>query len=169
VEKRECRLIFLLKRVGKPKARILREKAGTIPKMGNGNMSVARAPSPVKSRKHDQLVFPALQNIVTVDSFVIQSGVEEPCVFAHAKDWAAGWGFIAICGKHRSAVFSGTGRKLTRSVTATNVSSFTGLNGKDCAEAIPIQRVIEHIQALKESPGATKRSKTLPAPVHTYH
>jgi hypothetical protein len=27
-------------------------------------------------------------------------------------------------------------------------------NGKDCTEAIPIQKVIEHIQALKQSPKA---------------
>ena len=30
-------------------------------------------------------------------------------------------------------------------------------NGKDCAEAVPIQKVIEHIQALKQSPRATEK------------
>jgi hypothetical protein len=34
VENRECRLIFLLERAGKQKARLLSEKAGTIPEMG---------------------------------------------------------------------------------------------------------------------------------------
>jgi hypothetical protein len=88
VENRECRLIFLLERAGKRKARFLKKKVGSIPEMGNRNKSVARAPPPAKNRKHDQLVFPALQNVVTVNSSVIPSGVEEPCVFAHAKGWA---------------------------------------------------------------------------------
>jgi hypothetical protein len=40
VENRECRLIFLLKRPAKQKARKLRKKAGPIPEMGNTNSPV---------------------------------------------------------------------------------------------------------------------------------
>jgi hypothetical protein len=44
----ECRLIFLLKRAGKPKARKLKKKAASIPEMGKRNNNVecgARAPA----------------------------------------------------------------------------------------------------------------------------
>jgi hypothetical protein len=34
VENRECRLIFLLERAGKQKARFLKKKVGSIPEMG---------------------------------------------------------------------------------------------------------------------------------------
>jgi hypothetical protein len=40
VETRECRLIFLLKRSGKQKARDLKKKAATIPKMGKRKESL---------------------------------------------------------------------------------------------------------------------------------
>jgi hypothetical protein len=43
VENRECRLIFLLERFGKQKARNLKEKVGPIPELGKRGVRVLRS------------------------------------------------------------------------------------------------------------------------------
>jgi hypothetical protein len=97
VENRERRLIFLLERAGKWKARILKEKVVTIPETGKEPaLDVVEAVPPAKTRNHDQALFTEpRQNIATINRSVIPNVVEEPA-FADAsrkadRRGARGW------------------------------------------------------------------------------